>query len=388
MDGRARAKLTSCGARIVTIDACEITSERPRTVGCNSFRGSHGRTISEPIVRLHTDAGVVGWGRCSATPAEARLPAGRRVDEIFSLEQGGLAGYDLFDTALWDLAGRLEGKAVHALLGSQGEQPVPIYDGSIYMEDIDPETGRDRGLSPVEEAVRMGLDGGFAAFKAKIGRGSRWMERAAGFRRDIDVIHRVRELLGSDRKLLLDANNAYSPEEARELVRQVRQCGIFWFEEPFQEDIDASLAFKRFLHEDERPILLADGEGTRPSKPGIRAMLRAGALDVVQFDLRPVPIGSWLPILPLIQEKGILAAPHNWHSHLLNYYVPHFGRGIRGFCMAETDISETDDVDASRYRMSHGSLQIPDAPGFGLELDHGAIDRRVRKKGWSVTTCE
>jgi L-alanine-DL-glutamate epimerase-like enolase superfamily enzyme len=376
--------MNPAGTTIVKIDRAELIGKRPRVVGCNSFLGTHGDSFTDPIVRLYTDTGIIGWGRTSAPRDAAALLLGKRLDEVFSPETGTAAGYDGFDIPLWDLAGRILEKPVHGLLGSHGERLAPIYDGSIYMEDIDPESGDDRGLGPLEEAARMGLDYGYVAFKMKIGRGNRWMERKRGFRRDVEAIHRVRELIGPDRQLLMDGNNAYTEQEAVDLVKEVRGCGITWFEEPFQEAIGTSLPFKEYLHSESPEILLADGEGTRPHQPEIRAVIRAAAIDVVQFDLRPVPITPWLSILPLIEEVGLLAAPHNWASHLLNYYIPHFGRGIRSFCMAETDTSTIQEVDSTAYRMVEGKLAIPDVPGFGLELDHAAVDRLVEESGWVI----
>jgi L-alanine-DL-glutamate epimerase-like enolase superfamily enzyme len=315
----------------------------------------------------------------------ARLLAGKRVDAVFDTAAGTAAGYDLFDLPLWDLAGRLAGVPVHALLGGRGDRLAPVYDGSIYMEDLDPDRGTDRGLGPLEEAVQMGLAAGFEAFKMKIGRGAKWMERKAGFRRDVEAITRVREIIGPDRRLLVDGNNGFTPKEAAELVKAARSCSLYWFEEPFPEEIAASRAFREVLNADHPAILLADGEGTRPWQPEIRAILRARAIDVVQFDLRPCPITAWLTILPLLGEAGVLAAPHNWASHLLNYCIPHFGRALTNFCMGETDMSVVPEVDSTLYRMSRGKLEIPDAPGFGLELDHRAVDGLVRQNGWSVT---
>lgn len=369
---------------VTRVDSVKLTGTRPRVVGCNSQKGSHGRTLTDPIARLHTDAGIVGWGWADAPPAAAKLLLGRRLDSLFDPEAGTTPGYDLFDLPLWDLAGRVLGRPVHAMLGGHGQKRAPIYDGSIYMEDIDPETGKDLGLEPLRDVVHQGLSRGFEAFKMKIGRGARWMERARGFRRDIEAIRAVREILGPDRKLLVDGNNAYTPAEAAELVSAVRPLGIFWFEEPFEEDIETSGEFRRFLHAGQPGVLLADGEGTVPSQPKARSILRAAAIDVVQFDLRWCPVTPWKSILPLVEEAGLLAAPHNWASHLLNYYVPNVGRGIRRFCMAETDPSVIPEVDSSRYRMTGGMLEVPDAPGFGLELDQAAVDGLVREHGWSV----
>jgi L-alanine-DL-glutamate epimerase-like enolase superfamily enzyme len=343
-----------------------------------------GDSIVDPIVRIYTDTGLIGWARSTAGAPHARLLVGKCLADVFDPERGTALGYEYFDLPLWDLAGRVVGKSVHALLGSKGKKLVSVYDSSIYFEDLDPQTGKDRGLEPVEEAVHQGLGLGYRAFKLKIGRGQRWMERQSGFKRDIEVITRVREVIGNGIPLLIDSNNTFTPEEARALVEAVSGCSPYWFEEPFPEDMETSLAFKRFLHEKNPKILLADGEGTRPHQREILAVLRAGAIDVVQFDLRPCPISAWLPILPLLEEVGIMPAPHNWASFLLNFCVPHMGRGIANFSTAETDPSTMEGVDASRYRLVDGKLEIPDDPGFGLELDHAAVDRLVNEEGWSV----
>ena len=60
------------------------------------------------------------------------------------------------------------------------------------------------------------MDAGFLAFKIKVGRGYKWMEREAGLKRDIEVIHAIRELIGPHLGIMIDANNGYTPEEARQ----------------------------------------------------------------------------------------------------------------------------------------------------------------------------
>ena len=97
------------------------------------------------------------------------------------------------------------------------------------------------------DAVGMGKDSGYKAFKIKVGRGFKWMESEAGLRRDIDVIRAIRDLIGNDMKILIDANNGYTPEEAREVMRQAGDCDIYWFEEPFGEDKDECKSFKEFI---------------------------------------------------------------------------------------------------------------------------------------------
>jgi hypothetical protein len=60
--------------------------------------------------------------------------------------------------------------------------------------------------------------------------------------------------------LLIDANNAFSADEAQELMKQVGECDLFWFEEPFVEDVNESAEFRCFLRDQGYRTFLADGK--------------------------------------------------------------------------------------------------------------------------------
>ena len=130
---------------ITRIDAAVLEGTRPRTIGRNSHATVHGRVALDPVVRLHTDQGVAGWGWSLAAADEARALAGKRLHEVFDEVQGTAAGYLAFDFPLWDLAGRVLAKPVHGMLGDGGTDPVPVYDGTIYIDEVDPDGGRDEG---------------------------------------------------------------------------------------------------------------------------------------------------------------------------------------------------------------------------------------------------
>jgi L-alanine-DL-glutamate epimerase-like enolase superfamily enzyme len=272
------------------------------------------------------------------------------------------------------------------VLGDRGTNPIPVYDGSIYMSDLDPDTGRDVGLGPVLGAVRMGLDAGFRAFKVKVGRGYRWMDKQAGFERDVKVLHAIRTETGPGVRLLIDANNGYIHTEARELMLRAGDCDLFWFEEPFPEDVEESVAFKGFMQNAGWRTLLADGEGTRPETDShVTEVLRAGGIDAVQFDFRSYPFTKWVQYMAVIEETGTLAAPHNWASYLLNYYIPQFGLGCGRFAMGETDTMAMPGVITNGYELIDGMLHVPDTPGFGLELDRDVFAAAQRDEGaWVV----
>ncbi len=371
--------------RVCGIDACVLEGTRPRVIGCNSRLGSHGPSTRDSIVRIHTTDGSTGWGWADWRRSPARFRAlsrallGKTVAEVFDIENGTQAAFMGFDTPLWDLAGRLLNAPVHTLLGDHGSPEVGVYDGSIYMEDVDWKTGDDRGLEPVLDAVRNGMKLGYRAFKLKLGRGYRWMEENAGFRRDVEVVHAVRELIGTDCALLIDGNNGFSVAQAERLLSETRECSLYWFEEPFEENKVDCLNLKSFIQNQNLGVRIADGESRTPPDAVFTEIVENGGIDVVQFDLRACTISPWKAYMKTIKRVGVLAAPHNWGSFLLNYYVPQFGAGCGHFAMAETDISTVPEIDNSGYQLVNGTLIIPDTPGFGLELDpHGfalALDR-------------
>ena len=187
---------------ITRIEAAEIIGKRPRVIGLNSHKGPHGRLVYEPAVRIHTDAGIAGWGWSKATKRDAEAFIGANVADLFNLDTGTIQSALIFDIPLWDLAGQLIDKPVYKLLGDQGPDLVPVYDGSIYIDEIDLATGRDEGVGPMLNAVRMGMATGFRAFKVKVGRGFKWMNEHAGMRRDIEVLFAIRDLVGPNIKLL------------------------------------------------------------------------------------------------------------------------------------------------------------------------------------------
>ena len=370
---------------ITRVEATVLEGERPRELGRNSQKPIHGRVARDRVVRVHTDQGVIGWGWSTATADDAHVLAARKLHEVFDEVRGTAEGCLMFDFPLWDLAGRVLGKPVHAMLGDVGADPVPVYDGSIYIEEIDPDSGRDEGLGPILDAVQMGLDVGYLAFKVKVGRGFRWMESGAGLRRDIEVLHAVRELIGPDMKLLIDANNGYTPAEARQVMREAGECDIYWFEEPFPEDKDESAGFRSFVREGGWETLVADGEGSEGRDKEFTEVVRAGGVDVVQFDLRHYTLTRWLRYMPVIAETGTLTAPHNFGSHLSGFYIPQFARGTGHFAMGETDIMAMPGVAADGYPLVDGMRRVPDTAGFGLELDAAAFEMAQRGEGaWVV----
>ena len=217
---------------------------------------------------------------------------------------------------------------------------------------------------------------------------SRWAAASSGWSQGRDSSATSRssapfgDLIGPQVKLLIDANNGYTPNEARQVMREVGECDIFWFEEPFPESIEQSVSFKEFMREGGWNTLLADGE-TRSAgyDEEFEKMIRAGGIDVVQFDLRRYTLTRWLRYMSVIEETETLAAPHNWGSHLSGFYIPQFARGFGRFALGETDNMVMPGVHAEGYDLKEGLMSVPHTPGFGLELDEVYFARAQRAEG-------
>ena len=127
-----------------------------------------------------------------------------------------------FDTALWDLRGKLAGKPVAALLGGSAGT-IRAYASSMK-----------RDITPADEAERMKRlagEQGFTAFKVRAGKevgrdADEWPGRTE------EIIPAMRKAMGPDADLLIDANSCYSPKRAIEVGRLLEGEGFGHFEEP------------------------------------------------------------------------------------------------------------------------------------------------------------
>ncbi len=357
--------------------------QRPRFVGKNSHLDDHGRTTTDHVLRIMTDRGVEGIGVGNVTPEVARRVVGHSLDEFWSAERKVVSPLGRADHALYDLIGKVLGVPAWELLGGEGPEWVPLYDGSIYFDDLQPEFA-GRGVARIVEEVQAGLDDGHRAFKIKVGRGFKWMEQGAGFRRDVEVMRAVRMLVGPEVRLMVDANNAFDLDGTIRWLDAVDD-DLFFVEEMFPERVEEDLKLKAYLKSKGRTTLVADGESAR-EVGHFDPYLKAGAMDVLQADIR----AFGLTLLWELSRRAVAAghsallAPHNWGSFLGVYMMVVLGRGIPNFLMAEQDTSSSDLFDTSGFVKKEGRMKVPDTPGCGLVLREDVFEAKYRKEAWTV----
>jgi D-galactarolactone cycloisomerase len=221
-----------------------------------SARGWVYGTRSSCVVEISTDEGITGWGECYGPSAVARTfietqykarVVGKDpfdVEAIWEdlynrIKDYGTTGMAVsaisgIDIALWDIMGRAVGKPVHKLIGGAYRSEVIPYATGLYFIDMD---------RLVEEAVEEALafkNDGFRAIKMKIGLGD--------LKLDARRVGAVRQAIGPDIKLAVDANHCFSVPNAIKLGRMLEEHDILWFEEPISpEDHDGYIEVTRAL---------------------------------------------------------------------------------------------------------------------------------------------
>jgi D-arabinonate dehydratase len=265
----------------------------------------------------------------------------------------------LLDIALWDGIGRRLGVSIHRLMGAYRER-IPAYAAGGYYEE-------GKGLSALVEEMAGYVAEGFHAVKMKVG--------ALTLAEDTERVRAVRQAVGDDVELLVDANGAYSTFAARAMARALAEQRVFWFEEPLSPDnLDG---YRLLVGDGCVPIAHGENEYTRF---GFRDVIRAGAADILNPDAQVLGgITEMRHVVSLIAAQELCFAPHgDQHIHV------HLAAGLPGGLMLEcyhervTGIAAEMVVDRLELA-GDGTVAPPDGPGLGVRLDDELLAHHLER---------
>lgn len=374
-------------SRIARIEWGRLEGRRPRKAGANARLGEHGIAVRPAIARLTTQDGTTGFGASWVSREQAAALLGTSVQEAFSPDHGVAEPCLPIEYPLWDLAGRRAGLPVYrlaaAISGTTAPSPyrAPCYDTSLYFDDLHLASDEE-GAALIAAEAREGYERGHRAFKIKVGRGARHLPLEDGTRRDVAVVHAVRETVGPGVPLLLDANNGYNLNLAKRVLAETADCGVFWLEEAFHEDPVLYRDLREWMDQERLSVLIADGEGL--ASPRLLDWARERVVDVIQYDIFGHGFTRWLATGRQLDEWGARTAPHHYGGHYGNYAACHLAGAIRRFTYVEWDEAATPGLDASGYRIEDGWVSVPSEPGFGLTVDDAVFRRAVEADGWAL----
>ena len=213
------------------------------------------------FARLTTSDGASGIGFSSISRDKAEAIVGFQLNDAFDVENGVKEEFQFLEYPLWDLVGQLHQKPVYAMLsGEDGDFQAPCYDTSLYIDDLHLDDNAEAAAFIASEALE-GKARGHNAYKIKVGRGAMHMPLEKGTQRDIDVIHAVREAVGPDATILIDANNGYNLNITKQVLGGTADANVYWMEEAFHEDARVYSLLKEWLNAEGLKTKIADGEG-------------------------------------------------------------------------------------------------------------------------------
>lgn len=339
------------------------------------------------LVEVITDSGLVGWGEClgpaRANAAIVEMFAPRLIGQNpLETEKIWLNLYHTFrdqgqrgltvtalsgiDIALWDLKGKALGQPVSVLLGGRFRERVAAYATGAFRTE-----GTDRAAVLADECAAY-VDDGFGAVKIKIG-----FDRHA----DLTAIAAVREAIGPDTRLMIDANHGYDVIEAIELGQRAAAFGVDWFEEPvLPELLDAYAEVKA-----RQPIPVAGGE-TWHARWGFQEPVERRVVDILQPDI--CGCGGFTEgrrIADMASLHGLRLVPHVWGTGVqiaasLQYIAalpanpprPEPLQPILEFDRTENPFRQA--VLTHPIEHSNGWVDIPGGPGLGIDINRDALE--------------
>ena len=256
------------------------------------------------------------------------------------------------DIALWDIKGKVAWRPVYKMLGGFADT-VPVYIAGGYYEE-------GKGLDDLAAEMRQSVDMGANAVKMKIG--------GAPINEDVERVRVVREAVGPNVRLMVDANCAYRYYEAIEIARKMEQYDVFWFEEPVNPDDYEG--HKLISQATTIPIATGENEYTRY---GFRDLIENRCAAIIQPDaLIMGGITEFMKVAALAQAHDLPVAPHgnqDVHVHLVS--------AIPNGLTVEYYSDSTDPMWGSMFKhtleVKDGHVSPPDRPGLGIEPNEEAL---------------
>jgi L-alanine-DL-glutamate epimerase-like enolase superfamily enzyme len=341
---------------------------------------------NEILVRAQTDEGIEGIGiATSYTPIEAAIHAFRNgiaeqivgadplaperlYRKLFALTWNRISaekGWSreaiirisaAVDIACWDIIGKVAKLPLYRLFGGFCSE-IPCYVTCAYYRD-------GKTLAELRDEMQMLQGQGHTGFKAKAG--------GAPLAEDMERLALVREVIGSDKDLMVDVNRGWDLPTAIEGARLLEPLRPRWLEEPVRW-ADDRRELKLLARQTRIPLSAGESEAT---SYGCRALLEEQAIQILQFDC--TMMGGFTEgrkLSALCELNNVQVAPHHdcfIHAHIV--------AASPAGCIVESFTDpERDPLQAELFedppKIAKGMLTLKEQPGLGLTLSEAALKK-------------
>ena len=343
------------------------------------YRCPYSKNMETLLVKVTCSGGISGWGEALAPV----LPdvAGRIISELFTpvllgrdpldrgviwnmlyglmRDRGYYSGFmvdaiSAVDCALWDIAGKHFGVPVYKLLGGAYRTEIPAYISGLPVAGLD-------------EKVALALswkEKGFKAIKLQIG---------YGMDEDIRIMRALREALGADFKLMIDAHWNYTVAQAVKLAHRLEELDVEFLECPLNPENLAG--YSELAATVSIPVTLGEADRTHWRYKDI---LDRNSCDIVQPDVGRCGISELMRISELAELYGKPVAPHlsvgqagciaatlHCDAAIYNFY------GMQEYHPSILPVANEFLIDP--IKCENGAFSIPEGAGLGIEFDEDKV---------------
>lgn len=358
-----------------------VKLDRPLRWGAMSVNSKGG-----VIVRVSTDEGLVGLGEAGFSVeyfstvgpvvnkrlaplliGQDPLRIGNLWERMYEathmwgrrgIETYALSGVDI---ALWDLLGKVTGAPIYRLLGTSKETVRAYFAPSL------------KGPEEIAAESVEAVEAGYTALKLRVG---------LGLETDEKIVSGVRDAVGEEVELLVDANMAYDRRTALRMARIFEELGVVWFEEPIMSrSLSQYISEHRWLAERVERLRIAGGESLFTRYEYVD-LLEPRVFDILQPDC--VSVGG------ISEAKRVADMASAWNIMCVPHIASSSGTGIglaAGLQLilacANAPLIEFDAYGGPGWeglleepiQLKEGYVSAPDQPGLGIELVPDALER-------------
>lgn len=341
--------------------------------------------LTAVLVKVTSDTGLVGWGESKGvvTPAAVKIildemviPAvtGMNALDIALVRErmvglmrlrGHLQGFfqeaiSGVEIALWDLKGKAANLPIYSLLGGAFRDRIATYASGLVGLKANYQPA---DVARIQQDARQAMSEGFRGLKIAIG---------AGSVPDLASVDAVREIVGDDYAILVDAGGCYDFHTALRVAEELQRRRVFWFEAPLPID-----DFQGYIELSQRVSIPITNDLVWTAGL-VRDMLQRGAK--VIFLPEVLKAGGLLEckqIADLLDRHHLPFAPHLSQGTILQFAATaHVCAAAPNFLICEYWWQNNPLGNAILKRpleLKDGFLLVPQGPGLGIEIDEAAL---------------
>ncbi len=355
---------------------------RQQGAGYSTSLGGGKYRMRSAFLEIHTDDGIVGLsGPCTRHEAfiidtairphlVGKDPIAIELlwDQVYRAMIHGRKGETMMalsvvDCGLWDLKGKAFGQPVYRLLGGPTRSEIPAYASGLGFS-IEPEDVTLRAKEFVEQGYRA----------------TKWFFRDGpsdgpdGMRRNLTLARTLREAVGPDVDIMLDAWNSWDVPYSIKMANRLAEYDIRWLEEPVLADkLDSYKEIQR-----SSPVLISGGEHEY-TRWGFRYIVENKCMDILQPDIYWCGgISETVKICALASAFDLPVVPHGHSSHATAHLIASQSPAT---CPIQEYLVKWNIVHQyflkDKIAPQNGVVQVSwlDKPGLGLEIDVSKVER-------------